>query len=193
MGSVFESYIRRRIEINDSELDSIRRSFTSVPYKKRDIVHRLNQPCNHLWFVEKGCFRMFNEDEKGNEFTFLFAMEEWWMGSRGNEDLDYVFPYHIECLEDGILLQISTQDLRELFSQVPSFREMCERLQQKNHNKMQERLQVPLSFSAEEKYAHLMANYPSLINRVPLGMIASYLGISRETLSRIRSSFRTAG
>lgn len=175
---------------SDDEMQIINKVFIPVPVKRKQLILKEKQLCQHVWFVVEGCFRMYSEDDQGNEFTHQFALEEWWMGCRGNSEQPNESPYHIESLEDGLLLQASNEDLRYLYKAVPSYLEMNLNLQQRNHSKMEERLQISLNYTAEEKYANLMKTYPALLNRVPLGMIASYLGISRETLSRIRSSYR---
>ncbi|MBL7772032.1 MAG: Crp/Fnr family transcriptional regulator [Chitinophagaceae bacterium] len=188
MYSVLKNYINSRIQISETDLNLISEYFLPIKVKKKQFLLREGEICKHLWFVSKGCLRMFKEDRKGHEHILLFAFEEYWVGDRESVVSDKPSDYHVEAIEDSELLQISKEKLNDLYQQIPSFREMHIALQQRSFNKLQERMQKTLSFSAEEKYADIMNHQPEILHRVPLSMVASYLGISRETLSRIRAN-----
>lgn len=188
MHSVLKNYIDKKISISEEDWQLIRDAFTPVKVKKKQFLLREGEISKYLWFVTKGCLRMYKEDQKGHDHILLFAFEEYWVGDRDSTDLDHVSDYHIEAIEDSDLLQSSKEKMNELYQKLPAFREMHLTLQQRSFAKLQERMQITLSYSAEEKYEDILDRQPEILHRIPLSMVASYLGMSRETLSRIRAN-----
>ena len=95
--------------------------------------------------------------------------------------------YTIDAIEDSVILLLKKEDFDMLRKVIPAFGDFVNEALRKNIAVLQERIQVNISLSAEEKYFDFISKYPSISNRVPLHMIAAYLGISAETLSRVRS------
>lgn len=187
MHDTLYNYITSRIELSNDDWLLIKESFLPISLKKKEFLLKEGDECLYLWFVVKGCLRMYKEDSKGHEHIIQFSFEEYWLNDREAVTNHSRSKCFIEAIEPCDLLQIEMSRLNELYKLMPHFREMHLNLQQRNFTKVQERIEVTLSYSAEEKYADLMAKQPELLNRVPLSMVASYLGISRETLSRIRA------
>ena len=137
-------------------------------------------------FVEKGILRSYTIDEKGNEHILQFALEGWWLA-----DIDSFFHnnpsiFNMDALEDSELLLITKASYEELLEKVPKLERYFRILLQNNLIATQRRLLGSLSQTAEEKYTKFLSTYTGCMERVPQHMIASYLGITRETLSRIR-------
>ena len=143
--------------------------------------------CRYTAFVEKGMLRTFTVDEKGNEPILQFSSEGWWVADLYSFLTDEPSIFNIEALEDCELLLITKQSWDILLEKVPAFERYFRILIQNNLIATQRRLLGTMSETAEEKYTKLINNFPGCIQRVPQHMIASYLGITRETLSRIRS------
>ena len=95
--------------------------------------------------------------------------------------------YNIDAIEDSEILLLKKEDFEMIRKTIPAFNDFVNESLKKNLVFLQERIHGDLSLSAEEKYSNFISKYPSISNRVPLHMIASYLGVSAETLSRARS------
>lgn len=154
--------------------------------KKGDLLVKTGQRSNEAFYVVKGCLRSYIIDEKGKEHIYQFAPENWIIGdlefhkNKGNAFLN------IDCIEDSEVKTIMVDKLSE-FSFAND--ESTEVSMKKLHNRiyaLQKRVIQLLSYSAEERYQEFMNTYPDLANRIPLKMIASYLGLTPEGLSRVR-------
>src|SRR5690606_7524992 len=131
----------------------------------------------------RGLLRSFTIDDKGNEHILQFSLEGWWAADLYSFLTATPSPYHIEALEESELLLITKPSWDELLEKVPAFERYFRILIQNNLIATQRRLMVTFSETAEEKYLRLLKDFPDIIQRVPQHMIASYLGITRETLS----------
>jgi CRP-like cAMP-binding protein len=136
--------------------------------------------------VEKGILRSYTVDEKATEHIVQFAMEGWWIGDHYSFITGEPSAYTIDALEDAELLLITAVSMEQMFEKIPKMERYFRILLQNNMIAMQRRVLASLSLSSEEKYTRLVNTYPDIIQRVPQHMIASYLGITPETLSRIR-------
>jgi CRP-like cAMP-binding protein len=130
--------------------------------------------------------RQYSVDEKGQEHIMQFAVENWWVGDRESFLMLTPSKFNIDVLEDCQLLLITNADLQELFHTVPTIAVMTREMDQRNFIATQKRLYASIGHSAEERYAELLREHPDYLQRFPQHMIASYLGISPETLSRVR-------
>lgn len=137
-------------------------------------------------FITKGCLRTYSVDAKGNEHIINFAIENWWIGDRASLESELPSEYNIDALEDAEIVLILKNDFNNLCQQIPAFNTMVNVILQKSFVVAQNRISSFISHNAEEKYQKFLENYPQLLSRVPQGMIASYLGITPETLSRVR-------
>src|SRR5690606_40574578 len=131
--------------------------------------------------------RNYYEDEKGHEHIMQFAPENYWVGDRASLDLGLPSKYDIDAIEASEILLFKKEDFVMIRKNIPAFDDFVNESLKKNALVMQERIQANISLSAEQKYSNFISKFPSISNRVPLHMIASYLGLSAETLSRIRS------
>lgn len=143
--------------------------------------------CKYTVFVEKGLLRSYTVDDKGAEHILQFSLSGWWTADLYSFLTQEPSPYNIEALEDSELLLITKPSWDLLLEQVPAFERYFRILIQNNLIHTQRRLMGSFSETAEEKYLKLLQDFPDIVQRVPQHMIASYLGITRETLSRTRS------
>lgn len=142
--------------------------------------------CKKIGFVVRGAARMYSIDDKGHEHIIQFAMENWWLGD--NESINQLVPsrYHIELLEDSDLLVITVPNAIELRDRLKAWDLAIKAIDRQYAIASQKRIHASISMTAEERYEMLVATYPQFLQRFPQHMIASYLGISPETLSRMR-------
>lgn len=178
--------INRKTPLSETTLEKLSAAFAPKKLRKKQYLLQEGEHSRVHSFVCKGCLRMFRVDEKGQEHIIQFAIENWWIGDRESLISGQPSKYNIEALEDCELLMISPADLDILTEAVPEMKQTIQVVQQNNVIATQNRIHVAISYTAEEKYHNFLKTHPDIFQRVPQQMIASYLGITRETLSRIR-------
>lgn len=187
---VFFDYIQHLSGIPLSEEDKqvFRTHFKPKRLRKRQYFLQEGDVCRYTGFIVKGSARTYLVDEKGDEHILKLSVENWWLADF--ESYYHLTPsqYNIEALEDLELLLVTNAQVEEFFLSMPAFAAMQEMIKQNYAIANQRRLQAAISYTAKERYDDLVNTYPHFLDRFPQNMIASYLGISPETLSRIRKS-----
>jgi len=178
--------IRSRISISDEDIEALKSKLIPKKARKRQFLLTAGDVCLHMIFVERGLLRSFTDDEHGHEYTMQFASEGWWISDMASFFSDERSKYNIEALEESDLLLMTKEAMDELLEAVPQIHRYFLNLMQNHIIALQRRINVVQSMSAEETYLKLMEVNPDLINRASQQHIASYLGISPETLSRVR-------
>ncbi len=191
MFELFLTSVKEHISITNEEFEFCKTLFIPKKLRKRQYLLQEGDICRHTAFVEKGMLRTFTVDDKGNEPILQFSMEGWWVTDLYSYLTDEPSRYNIEALEDCELLLITKPSWNILLEKVPAFERYFRILIQNNLIATQRRLISSLTESAEEQYTKLVATFPTCLQRVPQHMIASFLGITPETLSRIRSQMAT--
>lgn len=186
MFEVLFSKVEEKISLSDVEKEICRTLFIPKKLRKRQYILQQDDICKNLIFVENGLLRSYNLDDKGNEHILQFAPEGWWIADVYSFFTGENSNYNIDAIEDSELLLITNSALEQLYERVPKFERYFRILTQNNMIAMQKRLMSELSSTAEDKYLKLIAAYPNIVARVPQHMIASYLGLTPESLSRIR-------
>ena len=138
-------------------------------------------------FVVKGAMRQYSVDEKGNEHIVQLSIENWWAGDRESFTMLTPSLYFVDAWEETDLLTLTQTDLSVL-DEIPAFLEMKAKMDENHHIALQKRVNASISLSAEQRYEALAQMYPEFLQRFPQHIIASYLGITKETLSRVRAS-----
>ena len=187
MFELFLTNVKEHISISEDEFEFCKTLFIPKKLRKRQYLLQEGDVCRYTAFVEKGMLRTFTVDEKGNEPILQFSMEGWWVTDLYSFLTDEPSRYNIEALEDCELLLITRPSWDILLEKVPAFERYFRILIQNNLIATQRRLIGSMTESAEEQYTKLIASFPTCLQRVPQHMIASFLGITPETLSRIRS------
>ncbi|WP_143310668.1 Crp/Fnr family transcriptional regulator [Chitinophaga vietnamensis] len=187
MFEVFRQYLLSKAAFTPEELAQIEEK--SVVKKLRRKQYLLQE--GHLWkhyaFVCKGCLRTYQVDDKGVEHIFRFSPEHWWAGDRESLINGTPSTSNIDALEDSVLLLFTRDDFDALRRSIPAMEEVVNTLLSRSYMAANKRIQSAISRSTEERYKEFIEQYPDLLNRIPLHMIASYLGVTAETLSRIRA------
>lgn len=174
------------VGINDRDFERARNFFSRKRLQKKRLILEPGAVCKYTIFVERGLLRSYTVDEKGAEHILQFAMEGWWAADLYSFLTGEASAYHIEALEDSELLVIDKESWEALLEEVPALERFFRILVQNNLIATQRRLMCTFSKPAEERYLDLVEAVPSVARRVPQHMIASYIGITRESLSRIR-------
>jgi CRP-like cAMP-binding protein len=175
-----------KVKLTDKEKEVCRSFFTPKKLRKKQYLLQEGDVCKFIAFVEKGFMRSYTIDEKGNEHIMQFAFEGWWIADQLSFLTGEISAYNIDALEDCELLLLSRQAEEEMMQSVPKLERYFRILLQKSLINTQRRLAGTLSLTAEERYNDLIISCPTIQQRVPQHMMASYLGITPETLSRIR-------
>jgi CRP-like cAMP-binding protein len=182
------SYMQKHTDLKDEEFELVSSLFTPVTFKRNDFLLREGEVCRYGYFVVKGTLRLYSIDKKGEEHIIQFALEDWWISDVSSMISGKASIYNIDALEDSDVLQIDKNSFEKFISFSPKFEKMFNLGSQKSRIALQERVTNFLSMSAEEKYLFMINKYPDIINRVPQRHIASFLGITPESLSRVRKN-----
>ena len=187
MFEVFQKYLADRMTLTDSEFELIESVSLIKKLRRRQYFLQEGDVCRHSAFVCKGFLRYYHIDKKGQEHIIQFAPENHWTGDRESLDTGLPSIYNIDAIEDSVILLLTKGDFDMMRKTIPAFNEFVNETLKRNLVFLQERVHGGLALTAEEKYSNFISKYPAISNRVPLHMIASYLGVSAETLSRVRS------
>lgn len=186
MFTVFKKYINQKSTLTDQEWSLIESVSTFKKLRKHQFLLQEGDIWNFNAFICEGCLRRYHIDEKGNEHTLQFSIENWWTGDRESLNLGTPSKFNIEAIENSVVLLIHKDQFEMICEKIPAFNTTINSILQKSMTVSLKRIQADISLTAEDKYLHFVQTSPQLANRVPRNMLASYLGISPETLSRIR-------
>lgn len=177
---------KSQLTLNDADRQLIQENFKIKHLRKRQYLLQEGDVCKYMAFVVKGSGRMFSINDTGQENIIRFAIEGWWLGDYESYNLQTPSLYHIEMLEDSDVLLITRENIQALSAAVAAVDLMIKAIDRKGTIATQKRIHSAISLDAEERYNQLNQTYPEFMLRFPQSMIASYLGITPETLSRIR-------
>lgn len=183
---VFENYIRRLNLFSSQEVAVILSLVKPKRIKKGQFLLRQGSICKFRAFVCSGCIRSYQVDEKGREHIYSFSSGNHWVydsvsiatGTPSNE--------FIEALEDSDIIHISSDNFELLLSDIPNFGLLNAKIITDDFSRSRERIYMMTNHQAEERYRQFIQHFPQLHKRLPMFMIASYIGVTRETLTRIR-------
>jgi CRP-like cAMP-binding protein len=175
------------IRLDDNEADHIISKLQYKTVKKNTTLLPADDVCRNIYFVNKGCLRVFNLDTKGLEHNVLFCPENWWAADMASFSAQKPAFYTIDAIEDTEVLYLSYADLEQLYIDIPKLERFFRIMTQNGFYLFQNRVTHNLSKTAEERYALFQKQYPKLEQRITQKHIASYLGITPVFLSMIRS------
>lgn len=185
----FENYLKeKKIELTESELQYIESLAVKKKVRKKQFLLEEGEVCVQQCFILKGCFRAYRISDDGSEHIIRFAIENWWITDLESYSNGTPSTINIDALEDCEILLWSKENFDLLLNDIPAFNSFRNGLIARSLNASQNRVYTSISFTAEEKYRNFLENNSDIANRIPLQMIASYLGLTRETLTRIRKN-----
>jgi CRP-like cAMP-binding protein len=171
------------------EIDLIQRFFSMKKFKKREFFLQEGEVCSCSAFIVKGAMRQYAVSEKGEEHIIKLFIENWWASDYESILRKTPSIYFIDAWEETDALLVAKTDLVYLINRIPALLEWIRKLDNNFVIDADRRISASIRFSAEERYFDLEKTHPEFIQRFPQHIIASYLGINRETLSRIRSRY----
>ncbi len=186
MFSLLHKHINSRVLLTDEEFNICTKFFIPKKLKKHQFLLNEGDVCRYIGFVNSGCLREYKIDNKGVEHILQFAIEDWWVSDLHSFLSGLPATYNIDALQDSEVLLIEKSAREVLLNNCPKMERFFRLLIEANHVAAQQRIADSLSASAEERYLKFIKTYPRLFEQVPQNHIASYLGITPQSLSRIR-------
>lgn len=184
--SSLSTYLTSNLDVDSGEILSIVENCSIKEVIKDEYLLRPNEFCSAIFFVEKGLLRQFSLDEKGKEHILTFAPENWFVTDRESSYFNKPSRYFIQALENTRVAVLDDGFIQKMSQKFPAFANFNNTLLHNNIRSLQNRINLLLSASAEDRYLQFIKMYPDILLRVPQSMVASYLGIAPESLSRVR-------
>ncbi len=182
------THITHYYPLSTEAKNALQHCFEKVMLAKNEYLLNEGQVCRHLYFLEHGALRGFYNLD-GKEITHWFGFENDFVTSFHSFTTREPAVENIQLLEGSILWAISKDTVADLFNQYHEIERLVRIAYEKYYIRLEERFVNAQFKTARERYENLLQQTPHILERVPLGCVASYLGISQETLSRIRSQF----
>lgn len=184
--SNINNYLAKVFEVPAEKVNLCNIQYEIKKIGKHETLLQEGEVCRNTFFVEKGLLRMYSIDKNGKEHIIQFAPENWLIGDRSSLYFNEKSKYYIEAVEDSEVLFLQPDFFSKLLEEFPNTIEKNDLIIQKHVKSLQDRINSLLGETAEERYMKFIKMYPDLLLRVPQWMIASYLGITPESLSRVR-------
>ena len=182
----FIQNIRKFIDLEDNSIPVLEGFIRSSIVKKNEFLLKEGQVCRSLYFVEKGCLRMFFINKKSAEQITQFAIENWWLSDYFSFIGKNPSDYYIQAVEKSEVVVIDSLMFDELLKEIPQLEKYFRILMQKAVAAAQHRSKLQYQMTKEEFYQHFVTSFPEFNQRVPQYMIASYLGLTPEYVSELR-------
>ena len=173
--------------LKGEEIDLIQSFFTPKKFRKRQYFLQEGEVCKFTAFIIKGSMRKYRVDDNGEEHIIRLYIENWWATDRESTMKGAPSGYFIDAWEETEFLIAKKADLAYLVDRTPAMTKWIRTMDDNYAIATQRRIEAAISLSAVDRYYDLEKAYPEFLQRFPQHIIASYLGINRETLSRIRS------
>jgi CRP/FNR family transcriptional regulator, anaerobic regulatory protein len=181
------SYFQNIIPLKKTEKQMVWNFFKPRLYRKRHFILQEGDVCRQFNYVIQGCVSLYKIDEKGNKHILQFATENQWILDIGSFHTNTESELNIDALEDTLVVQISYENLIQLYTIAPKFNLIFRVLIENAHVLLQKRLLQNISSTAQERYKEFLKQYPQLSNKLPNTQVAAFLGITPEFLSQIRA------
>jgi CRP-like cAMP-binding protein len=186
--AVLRAYLEARAEFREADFDVIRTALVYKPLAAGEFLQRAGEVTRYAAFVATGCLRNYVIDPKGKEHIVQFAPETWWLADATSWNDRTPSPYFIDAIEDSEVLLLDGPSHQQLVDEVAGYAAAFRTGLQRHAAAKDQRIVSSLTASAEERYLEFLKVYPSIALRVPQAMLASYLGMTPETVSRIRKN-----
>jgi CRP-like cAMP-binding protein len=186
MSDLFFEAFNKKVQLDPTEQEQIRKHLIPKRLRKKQYLLQEGEICRATAFVDQGCLRAYSVDENGSEHIIQFALEGWTIADLYSFLTAERATYNIDALENSELLLLSRSSHDQLLAEMPKYETYTRLNITGAYLAMQKRLTSIIGSSVEERYAAFTGLYPNIVQRVPQHMIASYMGLTPETLSRVR-------
>ena len=174
------------INLSNEEKDFIQQRIKPIAVRKDEILFRQGDYIDYQYYVYDGCLRTYHIDEQGKEHTLQFAIKHWWISDYIAYFGDKKAVLFVECIKDAELFKISKENFEAIYKFSPKIEELFRQKLEKALVRNEKRILANLTSSAKERYVAFLKKYPVIEKNIKNYHIASYLGITTESLSRIR-------
>lgn len=184
MSLILKQQIEQITPISHQEFEYVYSHFKSKKLKKHQFLLQEEDEVENEYFVIEGCLKAYHLDKQGKEHILQFGLKNWWITDFQAYFNQTKSTLYIDCIEDSTLLSLSLQNREKLCSEMHKMEHFFRKKSNAGYVALQQRLLSMLNNNPQERYEKLLTQYPLLVQKVPKKHIASYLGVSRETLSR---------
>ena len=187
MYRLLEEYLRKHADVSDEEIAVFCSRLKSKKAKRNEILLEAGDICRCVYFVNKGCLRVYLIDKDGRESTRMLIPEGWFGTAFPSFILQEPSQAFIQSIVPSEMLTLTYQEFRSLSDTFPAWEKIYLANLEQSYIASIKRIETLITMNAKERYALFMKDSPDLIQRLPSKIIADYLGISQETLSRSKS------
>ncbi len=181
------TYLENKAAFTEEDFALMETLYLPRTLRASEFFQRAGEPATHGAFVATGCVRSYVLDAEGKEHILQFAPENWWIGDpSGLLAPGTPAQYFIDAVEDSTLLVFDRAAHETAIARIPGVAAAYRAGLERKSAATDQRILNAISTSAEERYDAFVKKYPSIVQRVPQFMLASYLGVTPETLSRVR-------
>jgi CRP-like cAMP-binding protein len=180
-------HIRKFIPLDDGAATTLSDKLIVKKLRKKEFVLQPGQRCHANFFVLKGCLRLYFMSNKDTEQITQFGIENWWITDYDSLDTQKPSHFYIQAVEDSEILVLEQRLQEELFKDVPAFERYFRLILQKAYTASQRRMEFIFNMTDEERYRSFATRFPEFNQRVPQYMVASYLGVTPQFISRVRA------
>ena len=182
----FKTYLQKNAQVDEKQFDVLSQYLKAQMIKKHTVLLNPGEICGHSFFVEKGLLRSYTMDDAGKEHVIQFAPENCIVSDRSSAYFNQPSDFFIDAIEDSEIVYLDKTFMEKAYELSANYRQFTEKSLHNHIRHIQKRVSLLLGATAEQRYMDFIKLYPDLMLRVPQWMIASYLGITPESLSRVR-------
>jgi len=187
MSETLQKHINKFVRISEKEFTEILTYFTLIKAAKKEDLLVAGKTCKSNYFVSEGCLRLFFVNDKGIEETIQFALEHWWLSDYTSFSTQKPAEFSIQAVEKSEVMALSFSAQEEMLQRFPQMERYFRLVHQRAHAAFQFRIKFLYTMSREQLYREFARQYPAFVQRIPQYLLASFLGLTPEYLSEIRS------
>lgn len=182
---ILKTHVSKIVTLTDDQFDYFFSHFTPLSFKKGQAIISEGDKVEHEYFVLDGCLKSFYINDEVKMFILQFAMPTWWTSDYNSLYSGSLATINVDCVINADVLRLSNSDREKICSEIHEVERFFRWRTNKGYVASQKRLLSLMNSDAKHRYEELMQQYPELYNIVPKHLLAAYLGVSRETLSRL--------